>query len=94
MEIKEEEVPIFDELGTDIDKKIIITQPNQPSRSAILIWVTVLIIIGVLPLLAVLSDDDPQHHGINYGASGPPVTIGLGERGIRKAPKETLALPQ
>ncbi|KAA6358990.1 MAG: hypothetical protein EZS28_045483, partial [Streblomastix strix] len=54
MEIKIEGVPIIDEPGADIDKEIIIDQPDQPSGSAVPIWVTVLIIISVLSLLSCL----------------------------------------
>ncbi|KAA6366913.1 MAG: hypothetical protein EZS28_037560 [Streblomastix strix] len=41
-----------------------------------------------------LPIDDPQPYGINLGASGPPVTIGLGENRIQKATKEILVLQQ
>ncbi|KAA6385271.1 MAG: hypothetical protein EZS28_019203 [Streblomastix strix] len=38
--------------------------------------------------------DDPQLRGINWGASGPPATLGLGAQGISKAPKQILELQQ
>ncbi|KAA6360379.1 MAG: hypothetical protein EZS28_044094, partial [Streblomastix strix] len=39
-----------------------------------------------------MNADDPQLRGINWGAAGPPATIGLGEKGISRPPKELFEL--
>ncbi|KAA6383501.1 MAG: hypothetical protein EZS28_020972, partial [Streblomastix strix] len=39
-----------------------------------------------------MNADDPQLRDINWGAAGPPATIGLGEKGISRPPKELFEL--
>ncbi|KAA6402890.1 MAG: hypothetical protein EZS28_001587 [Streblomastix strix] len=39
-----------------------------------------------------MNADDPQLRGINWGAAGPPATIGLGEKGVSRPPKELFEL--
>ncbi|KAA6396988.1 MAG: hypothetical protein EZS28_007487 [Streblomastix strix] len=38
--------------------------------------------------------NDPKIRGVNWGASGPPATLGLGAKGIQKSPKDIIKLQQ
>ncbi|KAA6359279.1 MAG: hypothetical protein EZS28_045194, partial [Streblomastix strix] len=41
-----------------------------------------------------IRSDSPQLRGVNWGALGPPATVGLGEMGAKKPSQELLLLQQ